>query len=329
MDNTKKIYIYPDVEKATNEYIINFHKCFLDANYKVCNRLPKLRLANLLFNIDSDIFIFHWIDVLPSLRYGKIQSYFYLGFLTLLNFLGKKIVWVMHNKTSHSQASDQFLVEKLMHFTSKYANHVLVHANEGEKYYLDKYGIENKNKLIYLPHPVYTTEIINSNREIIWDIIIWGSVSRYKNILEFLKYISDKKYYSSKKILVCGKCDDLNYINELKMYLNNNIQFENKFYSNDELKNVIKKSNIILFTYGSETVISSGALIYSLNFCKPIIGPKIGNFAELPDFVNTYNEFSQIEKLLENLKSIDEEKLDIYLKNNTWEKFPSKFMNLI
>ena len=70
-------------------------------------------------------------------------------------------------------------------------------------------------------------------------------------------------------------------------------------------------------------MLSSAALIYSLNFAKPIIGPRVGNFADMNDIVACYDDFSEIPslKLTDGKAALD------FIRENTWESFPEKVIS--
>jgi len=323
----KKIYIYPDVKKRTNDYILLFHKSFEDNDYKVNNRFSKLRLLNMIFNIDSDIFIIHWVDVIPYLRFGSVQYYFLKFIILSLSVLKKDVIWVLHNKTSHRKGDfdqQRGKVKKIMDFMAKYSTKVLVHAKDGVEFYNQIYGTRYPNKVICIPHPVYKNDIICDNSvEKKWDFIVWGSISPYKNINEFFEFMNNDFFFRDKKILLCGKCTDEAYEKRIKNNLGANVTYINKFLSDEELILYISSSEMILFTYSQDSVISSGALIFSLNYCKPIIAPSIGNFKEFPNVVFCYDEFNDITKFDYPLK-YDTNCVEKYISENTWFNFPAK-----
>ena len=110
----------------------------------------------------------------------------------------------------------------------------------------------------------------------------------------------------------------------------NNFMFEqntiNKFLDDNELDELIRKSRCILFTYNSTSVLCSGALIFSLNYCKPIIAPKSGVFAEMPGIVSCYSTFDDIKsiRMVDN-KSIIKQ----YIDENTWDHIPGRILSLL
>lgn len=320
-----KIYIYPTYtpnrDKSGNLYIKYFHEAFnKDSNYSVVNRFWEIGITSLLFNIDADIFIIQWVDLIPFKRLGKMQFAVFLSIIGLIHLLkNKQIVWIMHNKRAHN--GDSKLVDFGMKFIAKYANVVITHSSDGVDFFNSHFS-QFRGKCYYLPHPVYTSELFDTTT-IEWDYIIWGGISPRKRVAEFLQYAKNEKFFRNKKILVCGRCSDINYDNKIKGLLWPDVTYDNRFISDVELRQLISKSRCILFTYNTDSLLSSGALIYSLNFCKPIIGPRSGNFLDLNGIVSCYNEFKDIPKLQIHFgkKNVRE-----YLTDNTWETFPLKLL---
>ena len=92
---------------------------------------------------------------------------------------------------------------------SKFSTHVITHAFEGIDYFENQ--LNGKiGKCHYIPHPVYSDKIIKTSN-IKWDYIIWGEISPRKGIVDFLEFVKREKEFSGCKILVCGRCKDLEY----------------------------------------------------------------------------------------------------------------------
>jgi hypothetical protein len=211
-----------------------------------------------------------------------------------------------------------------MAFMAKYSTKIITHSEEGVSFF-NQYYPKYKGKAYYIPHPIYTEQIFTSD-EIVWDYIIWGTITPRKKILEFVQYAIKEPFFQSKKIIICGKCNNTIYDNEIKKHITNNFTYINKFLSDEELSIYIKKSKCILFTYNAESLLSSGALIYSLNYCKPIIGPNAGNFIDLKNIVTCYKTFDEIPYLKINF---DYNHLLYYIQENTWDKLPDKIITLL
>lgn len=320
------IYIYPTYtpsrDKSGNLYIKYFYEAFQNKrDVKVVNRLWQIGIASIAFNLDADMFIIQWVDLIPRKRLGKMQFVFFLLLIELISILKKEIVWVLHNKRAHDKKSHW--VDYGMGFMARHATCVITHSEEGVSFFNERYPTY-KGKCHYIPHPVYTSQIYPS-KNIVYDYIIWGTVSRRKNVLEFVKFAVNSDEMKSKRILIAGRCGDSKYAKEISNTIaDSHIVFENRFFSDEELRVLISQSKIILFTYNGESVLSSGALIYSLNFCKPIIGPNVGSFADLKSIVSVYNNFAEIPHL--DLKS-NEEACRRYIYENLWKSFPAKLIS--
>lgn len=323
-----KIYVYPtwtpSRDKSGNLYLKYFHEAFeKNSNFQLINRFWKLAVGSIFFNLDADIFIIQWIDLIPGKRYGRIQFVLFLLSISICKLLHKKVIWLLHNKQAHNGKSK--LVDYGMKFMAKKADKVIVHSKEGIAFFDNKYP-KFAGKCSYIPHPVYTQDIYHSSQNIKYDYIIWGSIDKRKNILNFLTTIKRIDFFKKKQILICGACRDSEYDNRIKSELTPNITYINQFLSDEELQKYIGESRCILFTYNGESMLSSGALIYSLNYCKPIIGPNVGSFADEKDIVSVYDDFNDIEniKMRDNSNACKE-----YLDINTWEKFPDEILKLI
>lgn len=320
-----KIFIYPTYDpkrdKSGNRYIEFFRDAFAACTgHTVVNRFPRSETLGILLNPDADIYVLHWVDLIPSKPLGLLQEMFFRIGVKLSHLRGKKIVWVLHNKAAHDDQSNR--PGRLMQFMSEYADAVLTHSAEGVTFFRETYP-QSIAQCVYLPHPAYSQECFASNSAPRYDYIVWGNISRRKNILEFVRFAAVEEYFRNKKILICGRCGDPSYDKALRESLSPSIEYRNEFFTDEELKSLISSSRAILFTYSERSVLSSGALIYSLNFAKPIIGPRVGSFADMNSIVTCYNNFSEIPSLeLGDGKAA----LD-YIKENSWENFPDKFFS--
>lgn len=324
----KSLYIYPtytpEKDKTGNKYIKYFHDSF-SKEYAIKNRHGKLGIAGLFFNLSADCFIFHWVDLIITKQKGHIQVFLFLFGIFLLKAMRKKVIWVLHNKKPHRVNSRIALF--CMRYIAHHADIIITHSKEGLTFIEAEYGSRILLKTTYLPHPVYSTELIPTT-SIVWDIIIWGTIEKYKNVLAFIEFVKANDEFLKKKILICGRCPDKEYAREIVSSIPDNITFVNEFIEDSQLRDFISKSKVILFTYSLDSVLSSGALIYSLNFNKKIIGPLGGAFKDFRPIVECYEGF-------EDLLSIDFEGIaettliNEYLKDNTWDALPIKVADFL
>ena len=94
------------------------------------------------------------------------------------------------------------------------------------------------------------------------------------------------------------------------------------------MKQELRSTKSILFTYKLDSVLSSGSLVYSLNFNKKIFGPKGGAFEDLQPIVECYESFGDLESINFNDK-VNDIYICEYLTQNTWNNLPAKITKLI
>jgi hypothetical protein len=324
----KTFYIYPtytpERDKSGNTYIRDFADVF-SKQYEVLNEKGKLGIVSVFFNLKAECFILHWVDLIITKQKGFLQVIFYLVALATLKLLRKKIVWVLHNKKPHRVNSKIALY--CMKVAARNADLIICHANEGKDFITAKYGLKAGSKVRYVPHPVYSIELFDRLPEK-WDIVIWGTIARYKNIVQFLKFVKESSRFNTMKILICGFCPDLEYEKEIQKELSDNISYVNRFLTDQELQKELSSTKCVLFTYKLDSVLSSGALVYSLNFNNKIVGPRGGAFEDLIPIVTCYDTFSDLEQMDFN-EQVNSNLVSDYLVNNTWESLPIKILKHI
>ena len=327
----KRIYLYPI--SSRNSKIVSFNPYIddiilsIEKYYRVINnKNPSDKgifdLLKYIFKIDY--LLLNWIENLPERKAGRIQTQFFLAILPILKLLGIKVVWTMHNKLSHSK--DHLFLKKLI-FKGLLikADIIITHSSEGVTYGENiKKGCGNR--IHYFPHPVKDRRNkINTDRQ--YDILIWGTLSPYKGILEFLRLLYEKQYQNKYKILIIGKSTNQDYFSSLLQYSNNNVIIKDNFIDDEVLKELVSQSKIVLFTYAKSSILSSGALMDSIGFGGTVVGPHVGAFADLAKegIINTFSEtdemFTVIDTILSQKNTTTNPSIDQFLVENSWNKF--------
>ena len=320
-----KIFIYPTFNPKVdvNAYTRLFHEAFMNAaNWTYVNRLGRLSVMGIWANMDADVMVLNWPENVVKRKFPNIQMCLLILGVNVARLLNKKIIWVMHNKHHHGGVSIRG--QWLMKIMSEKATFVMTHSKEGVRHFNDTY-LPEKGKCFYLPHPVYTTRIFPKSVPE-WDYIIWGSIEPRKNILEFIEYTGRSSFFRDKRILICGKCKDEGYFSRIESLCGKNITLLNKRVDDEELEGYISRSKMVLFTYSIGSMLSSGALVYSINFLKPIIGPKVGSFVDMIGITATYESFADIEHIAPWDNSLECKE---YIEENTWANLPGKLLNML
>ena len=322
-----KVYISPnpyEKNQVYNPYVANIFNSFNNTENveNVYGRgIHCLGFLNLILYVHCDVIVLSWPENLAFARFRFLYIPYFVFCILLMRLFNKKIVWILHNK--HPHAGENKLSTFIMNFLARVCTLSITHSKEGIEFF--QKNLFNRPKCFYIPHPVYTDKIKASN-DIKWDYIIWGEIQKRKGIVEFLNYIKEDSFYNDKKILICGRCDDTEYNKEIESALSPNVTYINRFIEDAELDEFIRCSKTILFTYNSTSVLCSGALIFSLNYCKPIIAPSSGSFSEMPGIVSCYSSFDEIKDII---YTDNKDLINDYIKNNTWSSFADKVLKLL
>jgi glycosyltransferase involved in cell wall biosynthesis len=207
----------------------------------------------------------------------------------------------------------------------RYADIVLSHSNEaGDRL--------SKKKLNVFHHPIEQNKALLLNEPFQFDLLIWGKVSPYKGITEFVEHVAQSSVLRNYNILIAGKFDSDVHYQRIVSTKPNNIVVRNQFVSEEEMVKLFQQSRFVLFTYISDSVLSSAALCKSLSYEKEVIGSNIGSFKDLGEknLIYTYRTFSDLEALLTDLrekkkKRVEAAALRQYIGQTSWSDF-SRFV---
>ncbi len=336
----KRAYLYPisgrnDQLGLYNPYIDDFIAS-LKGSVKVVNENDKsmsgvFNLAKYLFRID--MVFFNWIENIPDRKGGTYQVYFLYLAIFLAKLLKIKVVWTMHNKLSHTK-ENYTKKNKVFQFMLKYSDIILTHSSAGITFG-EELNKDSRERIRYLPHPLKDRRDTSQGGKI-FDILIWGTIAPYKGIDKFLEFIHINKLDNQYQIHIVGKVATPEYAELLDKYSSEKIEIENKFIEDNDLPQLIAQSNIVLFTYSQDSILSSGVLMDSLGYGANIIGPHVGAFADLAEdgIITTFEDFpDMIKKIDEQLKNPNQnhrkEKLEKFLRENSWESFAANLMKLL
>jgi hypothetical protein len=330
---TYSVYIYPNIPReqlgSNNPYIERLKKALQQNGLAVDPSASGNAFADFLKQgIRSDMVILNWLEDLPSRRMGLLQSFVLMTYIFVLKIKGVKIIWIKHNKVSHTQK--WFRVRKMIQrLLSRHADHILLHAMDEES--------SRSGKAIFFPHPCNITpdaiQVPGKEEQPDIDFLIWGSILPYKGILEFLQFVKKDGFLNSLTIHIAGKCEP-GYWKQLQEYGGNNIHLVNKFVSEDEIQLLFKRTRFILFTYNKRSVLSSGVLMDSLVACKKMIAPDCGAFkdmAQRQQFVSLFSDFSGIGDIYRQFYdeyNLDYDQVCEFVARNSWYELGSRIKEL-
>lgn len=324
MQNKKTLYLYP-FTKATlrqggNTYIPDLIQ-YLSRHFKIANKQTSLGLLDVILKMPKcDVIYFNWVEDVADKKFGALQVALLSIILVFSKISNKKIVWFLHNNLSHKR-KNQWLKKRVVTLMKNYADIVLSHSKEAH--------IEGlKPKIQVFDHPVEAYKPVQPAAPYTYDLLIWGTVSPYKGVNEFLLFNNNTPSLHQYKIMVAGKFVSQEYFEAIKKIKTANVFVENKILSEEELVQLFAESRYVLFTYNATSVLSSAALCKTLSYGKTIIGPNAGAFKELGSkgLIYNYTSFDELEHLLNNMQTsetdlVHSHKLQEYISTHSWDHF--------
>lgn len=321
----KSIYLYPPASKGgCNPYCRNYKDSL--KNYFIVrdlsNKISKVKTLPLLrYSFNTDVFIFNWIESVGYLKFGLIQFFFTIISLFVIKCRRKKIIWMFHN--IHPHEGENFCSKIMRRIMFYISDNIISHSKEATVY-ARKYA---KCKVDYICHPIPQTLIGEWNKPLIdCDIFIWGRITPYKGIVEFLNACKEK--LSDKKILILGECKDEKLADKIKNIAVNNVLFLDRQASFEEIAAYVRNSKFTVFPYVGNSISSSGALLDTLVMRGNPIGPNRAAFKDMSEdgLCFVYNSYEELLNILHSDYSIDESKRKVFLQTNTWNNM-AKFVS--
>ncbi len=334
----KLAYIYPVFsikgDIVPNAYIDHFTEalgnCFDFVNIvKPSNK----GILDIIYYLNKIQYIFlNWIEDLPDKRGGVLQSVFFIFIVFLFKIMKIKVIWIMHNQESHYETN--VLLKRILYaFILKHSDFIITHARKGIDCF-NKFNIKNKEKIKYLPHPLNQDFILYKEHPTI-DMLIWGTIIPYKGVDQFLKFLHDQQLERKYRILIAGKVKSVDYLKVINQYCNESIQLDNRYIPENELKQIMADSRVVVFTYKSDSLLSTGALMDTLSYGAKILAPHIGAFKDIQEegLIDTYHNFNELIKLFDGIlgSELIRDQLAIlnFINEHNWEKFSLKICNWI
>lgn len=239
-----------------------------------------------------DILHIHWPDpfmVANNKFVTTIKSTGFICELLLLKLFGVKIVWTVHNIMGHEDRSEyQSLFTRVMvRLTNKLISHcpsanveivktygkdlsitVVQHGNYIRQYKNEMTSLQARNKL-------------GLDKE---DIIFlhFGYIRPYKGISELIdafKMLDNQRA----KLLIVGKPFDDKVVTDMYNDCRCDSRIRNilEFIPDDDIQIYMNAADVVVLPY--KDVLTSGTVILSMSFGRPIVAPAIGCIADTID----------------------------------------------
>lgn len=298
-------YLEKQGARVLNKGITSKYKTILKSIYEV--PLKRVRVIHV-----------NWIETCAQDRTLKYRflGWAVLKWVDLMRAYGAKIVWTVHNKTSHNNSGD---IENTRAFYSKMLDKtdmVVVHCKETEDSIVEEYGY-SRDRILNVPHGAYDDEQvlekdwkmsdkIDPNK---FTLMTFGNIVPYKNVpvlIRAYKELND----NSLQLVIAGNSKNEELISEIeKAVEDTDVIFDKRFIPDEEMKSLFSKSDCVVLPYEKASMYNSGVAVMAFSKGVPIIVSDFGVIKEISDrdFVWAYdfeNEEENLKKLKEVIMSV-------------------------
>lgn len=313
----RKIYYYPSAPRGgyKNPYSSNYKEA-LKENFILLDDSSKAKytamFSFLKYSFLADVFVLNWVEDVAFAKLHRFKFLIVFGSLLIIRIRKKKIVWMLHNMHPHKGITPMTKFIQRYLFNNAYL--IIAHSKAAAEF-----ARQNSNrKVCYLCHPFVSiqTKPFEVPKQKI-DILIWGEILPYKGVPEFLSLPFAKQFH----VRIIGRCKDTVLDEKIKGFCSDNIKYENRKISFDELKALIDKTRYVLFPYIGDCVSSSGALIDTLTLGGCVVGPNVGAFKDLKEegVCLTYQNEEELLYLLNSNVLIDKKVVADFIQKNSWK----------
>jgi len=301
--------------------------------------------AALLKNKSINIIHIHWVHPFISQRnrlFFILSSIRFLVDVLSLRLAGKKIVWTVHNLTSHDSRFlewELWVRRQLVRLVDK-----IICLNKITLESIIKEYQFNPAKAVVIPHGhyrgVYHSPIeLNQARKLLnlpesgLLYLNFGLLRPYKGIENLLQvWKENEDSFAGDTLLIVGRALNEDYVKNLKDLSRevNGVVIVPKFVKNSELHLYFSAANIVVLPF--KKILNSGSLILAMSFGKPVIAPRLGGLLEAVGegdklFYDPEDDLG-LQKAMQNSRSVNLDHLSELITNACdrldWESISQK-----
>lgn len=304
----KTIFI-PDA-RSKNPYQINLSNSLLKSGVIVY--FDEGAVIRSIIKYWPDVVHIHWPDIfmIANGKYATIAKSmrFICGILVLKTF-GTKIVWTVHNITDHEgkYKSIELFFNKIL---ARICDKLIVHCNSAKVDVVKLYGIDSSLVTI-IPHGHYIGTYENrmtqsqardklkiDNEQTVF--LYFGQIRSYKGVLDLVNTFK-RLDCQQVRLLIVGKPLNDEIGSELSKWCKDDYRIKTilRFVPDEDIQIYLNAADIIILPY--KDVLTSGAVILSMSFSKPIIAPAVKCITDILDNEGSFL-YSEKDELFEVMK---------------------------
>lgn len=204
--------------------------------------------------------------------------------LSVIRISGKKLVWTMHNRTSHEKRTGWFS-RTITQCLLRWSDRIIIHSKQSREIVRDQYP-GAVHKLFYLPHPDFIgcygpTPIPVSPPVGPLKLLFVGAVKPYKNLELLIKVAA--AFQDKLQLTIAGKPNTPSYGETIrkKAEAAGNIHLIPEFVPDHELPELMRQCDLLVLPYDLNSSLNSGTVLLAFSYKKTVICPQIGTIEDL------------------------------------------------
>lgn len=252
-----KLYLYPS--KSQNEFLALNKQALRQLDYQV-EKIDPSFIRDLLRMKKDSLVVLNWVE---DRVYGRtyrtvFQSFFKMTALIIFaKLFAKKVVWVRHNFQPHNGSKTNYRYKFLCGLYKMMG----IKATSLESYFATPSLVHPLYKKdAALLEEVSQPEQLDTKKSHL--VVFFGAVKRYKNLHQVLD-----TWPKDVPLKIAGRCSDKAYQTFLETKIAQQglqVQWDNRFLSDEELNDVLKHSKFVLLPHADSTMVSSGSFYHAI-----------------------------------------------------------------
>lgn len=242
-----------------------------------------------------DVLHLHWIDLFMVSNHRLVligKSILFLLELAVAKLMGTRVVWTVHNLSSHEKQLlpvQAFFVGIFLRFCDA----IILHCTTAMKRVLHTYGHVMPKCVSIIPHghfiDAYTNKVSRvsarmalglSDRETA--LLHFGSIRPYKGIVRLIDAFKMVEGLHLRLIIVGLPLNEkVRKQVEDRSHGDRRIIQVFRFVSDDEVQVYMNAADAVVL--GFEEILTSGSVLLAMSFGKPVIAPRLGCIPEVLD----------------------------------------------
>lgn len=256
----------------------------------------------------AECVVLNWFENVPAEGRMKLMLKKFLK-LFYYKVLGKKIVWVMHNRHPH-EGKDKYSLF-MMKLMARISDRIMILCDETLPA-LQKLapGKRITCKVYKVPLVSYQTlvgSMPEKKRGDTLNLLLFGRIQPYKCIETLIQAVRSASCGEKIRLHVVGSCRDQAYAQQLQQMAEGaaNICIDPRFISVDELKKLTEEADAFVLPMDHSSSLNSSAVMMAFSLGRTVICPWIGTmyeYTDADDFAYCY-DYASLEEHTQALRS--------------------------